>query len=76
MSDQWEKASSPPESKGGKWSRLVVIVTNLGNLMCLHFFGDKADGFWQRPKKFKKGEEVVFWIDSPFNTQRRGGKEK
>jgi len=61
----WKLIDDPPDTDSGKWSRRVIVITNLGNLTTLSFFGNKIDGVWQRPGYFINGEEPALWTEIP-----------
>jgi hypothetical protein len=65
----WTPCSDPPDGLVGKWSRDVVVITNIGNVYKLaHMASDGVGGragYWQRPSAFAKIEKHAFWIDDP-----------
>ncbi len=62
---EWRKHDDPPETTPGCWSKEVVVITNYGDVFMIGFFGNKADGYWQHPARFNKGEKVEWWIEQP-----------
>jgi len=66
-SGPWTAAESPPETKPGAWSRLVIGFSNLGNIFKVRYYNGNDTGAWQRPSFFMKGEEIKWWIDKPDN---------
>ncbi len=68
----WHPAAQPPDGERSKWTRRVIVVTNLGNVQVVScFHGD--DGIapascWQRPHGTEAGEKPEWWCEFPTKT--------
>lgn len=67
---KWMPADYPPDAEHGCWSREVIVVTNLGNVLCLAYWHpqDDAKGHWQRPRGMLADEVPDLWTNKPQPT--------
>ena len=61
----WNPADSPPPGAVDCWSAEVATVSNFGQVLDLAYYHGSDGAAWQRPREYRKGEVVAWWLPLP-----------